>query len=369
VDLEAEAALGRPFGHLPDGRGGAFPRREHLDPSGGAVMHAPHDQLAGTDDPQPVIAEMTRQHLEEALQVVRLLAGILAVEIERNTDRQVAVAPHAIERIVVVRKHAAARRIDDAGHPDARERLEERPDAGHLAVETDLGDAGEQPREGEEIAAHHPGRLAVLAAFQLAGGRHLGVVVEAELRHAGRTDDGVIVEVLDVDRCIGHGLRQLLGRRAALLGELRLVPATANHHPGAGPRLRGLRQTIEPLRERRDFGPVGLHRVGEAGAHRMDMRVDQAGNDRASAEIDHLGVGTHAAPHGLVVADRDDRVLPDGERARDGGGGIERHDAPVREHQVLGMAGRDGCQGPAQGPACRHSIEVACSPPLRFPGS
>ena len=368
MDLKAEAALGRPFGHLSGRSRSALPRCEHLHASRRAVVHAPDDELAHADDLEPVVAKMAGQHFKEALQVVPLLPGILAVEIERDADRQVAIAPHAIERIVVVRKHAAACGVNDAGHPDARQSLEERPDASHLTVEADLGDPGEQPREGEKVAAHHTGRLAVGAALELAGGRHLGIVVQAELRHAGRADDGVIVEMLNIDRRVRGDLRQFLRRRPTLFGELRLVPPATDHDPGGGPRFRGLREALEPLCERRHVGPVGLHRVGEAGAHRMDMRVDQAGNDRPPAEIDDLRIGADAAPYRLLLADRHDGVLPDGQRSRHRGGGIERDDVPVREHQVLGIAehdrGQDHCN--AQRPRFHRSH---ATPPLRFPGS
>ena len=87
--------------------------------------------------------------------------------------------------------------------------------------------------------------------------------------------------------------------------------------------------------------PVGLERIGLAAADRVDMRVDETGNDRAAAKVEHLGVRSHQLCDVFVAADRHDAAIGNGKRFRSRPGLVHGDDRAVSEHEVGAIV----CQG------------------------
>ena len=117
---------------------------------------------------------------------------------------------------------------------------------------------------------------------------------------------------------IGRGGGDLgLGRRRSF-GELPL--ASSRRRPQAtspSGRLCGLvADAAERLGERAHADPVHLGRVGEAGADGVDVRVDQARDDRAAAEIDDARAGPGQRADLGRAADRRDAAVAHRQRLR-----------------------------------------------------
>ena len=171
------------------------------------------------------------------------------------------------------------------------------------------------------------------------------------------------VEQLHIDVMIRRRGRDLGLRRAALLGELRFDPAAGDDQPASFRRgLRGGAQAVKRFAERRRADPVHLGRVGQPGADRVDMRVDQSGNDGAAGEIDHARRGTGQRADVGRAPDRDDAVAA--HRQRFGRRRVERDDLAVEKDRVgalrLRGAGEDQQHSSAQhGEGQRRSDRIA----------
>src|SRR6266852_4704819 len=123
----------------------------------------------------------------------------------------------------------------------------------------------------------------------------------------------------------GDGVEILLCRLAAA-GPVAASPAVAAQHVTL---YVGVAHTPERLVERR--AAVELHLVlRDCPGREVDVRVGEAGEDAAAAEVDRLG----ACERGLVHADpARDAVAGDCQRARDRQGRVERaNDAVVEDH-------------------------------------
>ena len=89
----------------------------------------------------------------------------------------------------------------------------------------------------------------------------------------------------------------------------------------------------------------------------MNMRVDQSGNDRASAEIYDPCAASSQNAHVTVTADRDKAPIPDGDRLLDREVTVNCNNFPVAQYQigrsrhgqgtlkVHFMAAATGCEG------------------------
>ena len=80
---------------------------------------------------------------------------------------------------------------------------------------------------------------------------------------------------------------------------------------------------------------MDLGREGEAGADRVDVRVDQSRNDGAAGEIDHRVAGPASARIVGRASDRHDAVAAHRERL--GRSAVERDDLAVEEDRVGGL--------------------------------
>jgi hypothetical protein len=134
----------------------------------------------------------------------------------------------------------------------------------------------------------HAGRLVVGVALELAARGDIGILADIELLHGLLRQQRPVVEVLDVDGIVRCSLRDLLRRRAALLGELLLGPASGHDDPGPRRlRLRGTCDFRERFLQRRHADPVGFGAEGQRGADAVNVAVGEAGNHGAAAEVDH----------------------------------------------------------------------------------
>ena len=157
------------------------------------------------------------------------------------------------------------------------------------------------------------------------------------------------VEKLDVDRMAARHARDLGLRRAAPLGELLLDPAAGDDEPASFRRIvRRRAQPLQRLGNRARTDPVYLGRVGQPGADRVDVRVDQSRNDGAAAEIDRPRRG--AGQRADIGRTSDRRDAPIAYRERLGRRGIEGDDLAVDEEPCRRTApARRRREGPAGG--------------------
>ena len=78
---------------------------------------------------------------------------------------------------------------------------------------------------------------------------------------------------------------------------------------------RGVGRDRRVVRSRVDVVEVAPHR-GEPAPHRVDVGVDEAGEQEAAPQVDRLGPPTGEPPDLLIRADRRDPAAPEGERRR-----------------------------------------------------
>ena len=226
----------------------------------------------------------------------------------------------------------------------------------------------EQVADGAVVGGDPAGRLAVGAGFDRQARRERGVVRDAERLDPAVGQQHRAVEQLHIDVMIGRRGRDLgLGRaaasrRTALRSSRRRRPAS---FPSARPaRRRAMRSSASASERRAD--PVHLGRVGQAGADRVDMRVDQPGNDGAAGEIDHARRRTGQRADVGRASDRDDAIAA--HRERFGRGGVERDDLAVEEDRVGGLrlrgageAGRQQAEPAASRDSMSTTAAAACS--------
>ena len=178
----------------------------------------------------------------------------------------------------------------------------------------------EPPRR---LLAEHAGRLAVLVAFDDAA-RHVEVAVRE--RERGRVEPERVVVLRDQPgRHVAGDRIEVVARRLACRLPVAATPAVAAQ-PAARPRRDAL-QSAERFLERRAAVEVDLV-LRERPRREVDVRVGEAGDDDATAEVEHLRRGkcrlVDADPTGDAVAGDRERSL--GRNLR-----VERPDQAVLE--------------------------------------
>ena len=222
----------------------------------------------------------------------------------------------------------------------------------------------EQVADAAVVGADPAGRLAVGAGLDLQPRRQCGIVREPErLDAAGREQHARC-------RAPAHRRDDRAPRPRSRPGSGGGVRRTASR--SSRPRPRASFPSARPARPRGDgraprqatrADPVDLGREGEAGADRVDMRVDQSRNDGAARKIDHAGRRAGERADVGRASDRDDPVAAHRERL--GRSGVERDDLAVEEDRVGGLRLRGSGEqreqaGPARQPA-QHDCYSRCS--------
>src|SRR5215217_738217 len=99
----------------------------------------------------------------------------------------------------------------------------------------------------------------------------------------GRREHRPAVGQLNVYRVIRCGSHELRLGGPSLLLELIGIPSTGDNEPGTGRfRVSGVSYAGERLGQRRGTDPIHFRAEARAGADRVQVRINQAWNDRSS---------------------------------------------------------------------------------------
>jgi hypothetical protein len=190
-------------------------------------------------------------------------------------------------------------------------------------------------------------------------GRQVFIAVDAEPLARGGREEHRAIKKLNVDRMVGRGGDDLRFAGTPGLGELLRRPAAGDDDPAARVRERGGADAVERLRDRLSADPAHLMGVVHARADRMNMRIDQAGNDGAAAEVDDARARPGVGAHLLRAAGRRDSAVAYRQRLDGGERCVLGRDAPVQEHGVGGLRAerRDAGGATNQQRECRTSDE------------
>ena len=154
-----------------------------------------------------------------------------------------------------------------------------------------------------------------------------------------RVDDELVPAAHEHHGIARRDAVELAQVRQALLMELRLVPVAVRDDELAG--RRALRARLYRPEQRVDAAHAREVEPGTA-ARVVQVAVDQAGDDRASLQIDLPRGHAGRAAHGIVRADGGEAIAADRHRLRDREGRIDGDDLAVVEHELgrLGVARR-----------------------------
>ena len=192
-------------------------------------------------------------------------------------------------------------------------------------------------------------------------------VVDAHQAEGGGVDRDAAVHASEPDRVVRRVLVDLPAGEGPLV--LVLVPAAARD-PLAGLGVEALHEVGDQLHDL-----AGAHRVAQVVLElRLDSQlgevevgVDQAGQDDASAQVGHARVGAREGENLVVVADADDlgtvRALAPGDGLRNREVVVDRDDLAVVQDAVGGDRVR-GRALPARGRAEQHGANEGA----RWPG-
>ena len=139
----------------------------------------------------------------------------------------------------------------------------------------------------------------------------------------------------DEDGRIGRNCVQFLDGREELLCELVLGEAADDPHPLRWRRDRDLLlQHRHRVRKRPHAVPAKLHVEVETASDDVQMVVDQARQHPSSFQVDDPCRGTGELHHVVVMADRCEHAVFDGDRARGRIGTVERCKQPTMQDDV-----------------------------------
>src|SRR5215470_391474 len=180
---------------------------------------------------------------------------------ERDTQRHLALGPQGLNGAKIFREHAAAREVVDGRHAEAIEFAEIFAGAGNL-----IGKAWPRNFCGEEIertidAGEDARQVAAGILLGLAA-RDFSVRCELHELDAGWRDPGRVIETLHINRSVGRRGDELLDGWTAFLRKLQFGPAAADLDPGAR-RLgaRRLANDIKALGKGRHANPARFDRI------------------------------------------------------------------------------------------------------------
>ncbi len=326
----------------------------------GIVVHRERDALAKTVEVQPVVAEAHRQQRREALQLVELLTGRLAVQAVRDAHRELVPPPHVEQRLVVGREQVVAAGIDDAREPEPVQLAEERLRAGDLIRERRLRQPIEQ-RDDRALPAADRARELLAVALELAAGRQIRIALDTEFREAGVGHHGPAVTELHVHGVIRRRGLELGLRGPAPLGELQLVPAARHDQPRAGRHALCRRVNARHrFRQRARTDPVHFGRERQRRANRVQVRIDEPRDHGAAAEIDDARGRARELADLVAAAEREHLAVADRERFLHRRARVDGHDLAVHEHEI----GRLRERGSATArPSATTSNERRMAPP------
>ena len=307
------------------------------------VDRRPGQALAGTVEPQPVIA-ITGPHARgPAPDVIEFLAGYLGEQMEGQPDRQCSAVSQPCDRRVVLGEGLeTAGRVDRGCQPEPVQLVQEMPGRLELAVFAEhrrLPDRGvQQVRRGRR--QQHPGRLPVVVADDLPAGHLRGVAGVSSCPQGGAVQQDRLVQVGDHDRGIRRSGVQLADRGQPLLGELLLAPPSYHPYPLAW---RGAARLVaeyrQRLAQRPHAVPAQLQQVVQPGPDHVNVRVDEARDDPPAHRVDHAGGPGDVPGHAVIVADGQDPAVVDRHRGCVRAAGITGVDAAVAHHEVGGIIG------------------------------
>ncbi len=115
-----------------------------------------------------------------------------------------------------------------------------------------------------------------------------GVGDARERKHRGIADRSVAIGAREIDGSIMHDGVEIVAIREAVLGPMRLDPASANDETGRV-RLRILRQGLLQRGDGRRAGEIELHRL-QAKLGQVHVAIDEAGKRRCAFEVEHLRI-------------------------------------------------------------------------------
>ena len=188
---------------------------------------------------------------------------------------------------------------------------------------------------GIEAVARQP---AALVADEAAALRIVHVVAQAPLLQPEGVGQGVVAaHVLDEHRMDPRRLVEVPARRQPPVDERLRVHADGADPPAVGRPLGGFGDSADEVPDRRhariahvDGGELG------AGEGEVVMSIDEAGHDRAAGNVNSPAVRWGGGQGGVVIADGDDPVADDRDRARERElPGTGREHPPVDEHQPV----------------------------------
>ncbi len=259
------------------------------------------------------------------LVLLEFRADVLGEQAVGDPHRQRFFAPQFLQGSVVAGIDAEAAGIDDTGDAETIELREELPGAGDVVLEIRPRQAIEQGGDADDAAVEPAGGFARGCALRRETSRQL---VRGNRKHllCLRRYQHRRIEQLDPGRIVGNGRHHLGQRWPPFLRKLQFAPAARHDDPGRRARLGRLAQAFHRLSDGLGADPVHFGCVGKSGAHRVNMGIDQAGNDGASAGVDTPRRGANQGFHRIVAADGNDLAFADRERLRGRGGRIERHD-------------------------------------------
>ncbi len=227
------------------------------------------------------------------------------------------------------------------------------------------GGGGHQPADHVHGAlVQGAGRVARGVALDAPVGRVGCPGVEpGDLERAGVDPGHVVRAARQEHRPVGDDAVEVLGRGHAT-GEVRLVPAAAGDPRGVRPGGGVLRDAPQAVVAPGGPAEVAAHAF-ETALHGVDVRVGEARQQQAIAEVDHLGTGTGGVEG--VRAQRDDASGAD----RDGADVTRPAEQHARAQQALRRRHqRPSSNGPAgswRRPFLRAAIALSDSSTTRLP--
>ena len=302
------------------------------------VGRRPGQVLAGPVHPQHRIAPAGRRHLEPALVVLQLGAGLLSEQVVGDAHRHLAAPVQLLDDGVVLRiVLKAAAGVDDAGDAEFVELPLELTRGVDLVVERQHWPLSQGRIEDERArpSDQHAGRIAGLVALDRPARRVRRVLGVSDRAQRRGVQERMAVEVEDEDRRVRrHGI-DLFERRPAPLGELELGPAADHAHPLRRRRPGGLLlQHAQRVGERRHPFPAQLHVVVQPTANHVGVGIVEARNDAATAEVDDLGALAFQRHDVALLADGGEELIFDRKRSCLRPGPIESCDAAVAQDGV-----------------------------------
>ena len=201
-----------------------------------------------------------------------------------------------------------------------------------------LGDRpGRQELRGQPLRVlQHAGRLAVGPLDDLAAGRVRGVAGDARGLEGGRVEHlhlpGGVLPV-EHDRAVRGGRVEVgPGRHPPLPDAGDVHPREPDPLPGGG-RRRLLPHPLLDLGDRAELDER-LDRLPAAGADGVDVGLDQPGDDRLAAGVDHPGLVADQRLDVGVGPDLHEHPVPDGDRLGGGELRIDRQHLAVADDEV-----------------------------------